>query len=278
MKSSMREIGLHLRLTTTLLDLYEHARMLGIDSFQCFFVSESTGAYYELTAEEAIACKAAGSIFKKRYLHGSYWINPAAARGSRLPAFKKEMAMAQQAGLTDMIVHPGSARGVANKKEAIDRLAYNLNDIYKKEYPVGLLVENAAHGGNALGGSFEDFFLLRTAVDQPERLKFCVDTAHAFSYGYSFATPDELEKFIDHLDAMIGINSIELIHLNNTYDKQGSRLDRHAPLLEGLIEEDVLRRFVMHERLKHIPVLLETPTLTDEAYRATVERVRSWHE
>lgn len=274
----MREIGLHLRLNSTLLGVYEHAQRLGIDSFQCFFVLEDIGTYYELSDREAVECTREGSHFKHRYVHGSYWINPAAKNGSKLPALKKEISMAQQAGFTHMILHPGSARGTVDKKEAIDRLAENIDDILSKRYPVEILLENAAHGGYALGGNLEDFKILRDTLSQPDVLKFCIDTAHAFSYGYSFATSDELERFIDHIDAMIGVDSIALIHLNNTYDAQGSRLDRHAPLLDGRIPEEVLKNFVMHDRLKHIPILLEVPSMSDEAYSATIERVRSWHE
>ncbi len=274
----MREIGLHLRLKSTLLGVYEHAIGLNVDSFQCFFVLEENGSYYDLSNKEAQECVHLGHHFKHRYAHGSYWINPAAEQGSKLPAFKKEIGMAHAGGFTHMILHPGSARGPVDKKEIIDRLAENMEYAWSRNYSVQILLENAAHGGHALGGDLNDFKLLRDAVKHPEKLSFCIDTAHAFSYGYSYATAQELERFIDHMDETVGLGSIALIHLNNTYDAQGSKLDRHAPLLEGRIAEDALKNFVMHERLKHIPLLLEVPAMSDADYKATVERVRGWQK
>ncbi len=58
---------------------------------------------------------------------------------------------------------------------------------------------------------------------------------------------------------MIGLSRIELIHLNDTREKKGSKIDRHEVPGKGLIGEDALKMFINQPELAHVPILLELP-------------------
>lgn len=176
-----------------------------------------------------------------------------------------------------MILHPGTAKGAKNKIEGIDALVAILNETMQQENRVRLVLENAVHGKMTVGSNLEDFAILKSKLKYPDQISFCIDTAHAYAHGYDITDPNKLEEFIALLDRTMGIDQIVLIHLNDTTNKLGSRIDQHAVPGEGRIGEDALKRFVLHPRLKHIPLLIEPPILSDEEQFALLEKVRSWH-
>ena len=160
--------------------------------------------------------------------------------------------------------------------EGIDALAIALNHLFKQERDIILVLENSCHGNLAVGSDIIDFKLLLEKIDKPERINFCIDTAHAYSFGYNIADSAEQEKFIQLLDTTIGIDRIKLIHLNDTLEQLGSRIDRHAIIGEGVIGKDALYHFAMHPQLCHIPLLLELPELTIEEELVVLNKVREW--
>lgn len=274
----MRKIGIHLRFESTLLELLERARRLQVDLFQCFFVHQATGAPLQFIHEdvEQFILKR-HEYFKDLYLHGSYWINLASLEYNGIRAFERELRQAKRLEFTHMILHPGNAKGAKNKIEGIDALVAILNDTMKRERSVQFVLENAVHGKLTIGSNIEDFAILKSKLDFPERLSFCVDTSHAYAYGYDITDPVKLEEFISLLDRTMGIDRIVLIHLNDTLHKLGSGLDEHIVPGEGRIGTEALKRFVLHPRLAHIPLLIEPPAVTEEQQVAMLDMVRSWH-
>lgn len=274
----MREIGLHLRLEDTLKDLLERAQRLKLDLFQCFFVHQSTGSPVRFSPAEIDSFL----TFRKEYagsliLHGSYWINLASLEYNGIKAFEREWRQANRLEFTHMILHPGSAKGAKNRIEGIDALVSILNEVMARESSLRIVLENAVHGKMTVGSNLEDFTVLKSKLTHPERISFCVDTAHAYAHGYDITDPNKLDEFVDLLDKTMGIDQIVLIHLNDTKHKLGSRIDQHALPGEGRIGEDALKRFVLHPRLHHIPLLLEPPVLSEQEQVMLLEKIRSWH-
>ena len=77
---------------------------------------------------------------------------------------------------------------------------------------------------------------------------FVLDTCHAWAAGWDLATA------VDDVRAITG--RVDLVHLNNSRDPQGSSRDRHAPLADGEIPTELL---VEVARSADCPVVLETP-------------------
>lgn len=272
----MRKIGLHLRLTTSLSDLLIEAAALQLPLFQCFFINQD-GYFINISSEEKEAVRVAVQQFDLRVLHASYWSNLASIRHTRHRVLLKELSMARELGFTHIIMHPGSAKGARRQEEGITALARTMNAITKNNDDLKIVLENTAHGSMSVGGKLQDFYELLQKVEHPEKIFFCIDTAHAYSYGYNITDPEKREAFIQELQTTISLEKIVLLHLNDTYDRLGSKLDRHAVLGEGLIGEEPLKKIVLDPRLVHIPILMEPPAIPQEKQKALLAKVREWH-
>jgi deoxyribonuclease-4 len=275
----MRKIGLHVRLNHSLTDMIEQALRLKMDFFQCFMVLQGTGTIFTLDDFDVQSyLKLRREHFGDLYMHGSYWINLASISFAKHYSLQHELAMAKKLEFTHMVLHPGSAKGAQSKLEGIDAMARIINATLRTENSVKLVIENGAFGALSVGGDLIDFQLFLTKLDHPEKVLFCIDTAHAHSYGYNLIGAQAQNDFIALLDSTIGINNISLLHLNDTNELCGSKTDRHAVMGQGALGQDVLREFAMHEKLKHIPLLMELPTLSEDEELIILDKVRSWQK
>lgn len=275
----MRNIGLHLRLTTTLLSLINKAIEQKSTIMQCFFIISENMQYVSFAEGELEACrKKIKEHFKEVYLHASYWVNLAGMRRNGWKTFKREVELARQLGFTHVIIHPGSATGCKDKSEGISYLAKALNRALEKYDDITIVLENTAHGNMSVGGDLEDFKSLLSLIKEPNRIAFCLDTAHAYAYGYDISTAQGLDSFVELLDTCVGLEKLKIIHLNDSEKDLGSRIDKHAIPGEGKLGKDALQRCMNHPKLRHISVLLELPVLQDFEEMEILKKIRSWAE
>lgn len=255
----MRKIGLHFRLITTLSELMEKAIALKSPIFQCFFIKQGGSRHVEFSEEEIEKCKKLAPHFKNMYLHASYWVNLAGCRNNGWRAFRHEITLAEKLGFSHIIIHPGSATGCETKDDGIKCLANALNRALEKDPKVTIVLENGAHARKTVGGNLNDFAKLLKLLDHPEKIKFCIDTAHAHSFGYDVIDPEMQDIFLQQVDHVIGKENIALLHLNETDKACGSYIDQHAAFGKGKIGNEALKRFMNHPVCKKIPVILEPP-------------------
>src|SRR3712207_2659361 len=147
-----------------------------------------------------------------------------------------------------MVVHGGHvlakddpAAGVDNWRKTFARQADDGG------FPLPLLIENTAGGGNAMARELEAIARLWDAVGE-FGAGFVLDTCHAWAAGWDLST------VVDDVRAITG--RIDLVHLNNSRDPHGSSRDRHAPLVGGEIPTDVLLAVA---RAADAAIVLETP-------------------
>ena len=140
----------------------------------------------------------------------------------------------------------------------------------KYEWTPKLLLENVAFGNRAIGGDLQELQQSKEKVDKPEKLFFCIDTSHAFAYGYNIIGKKNQEYFINYVQETIGIESIKLIHLNDTDQGLGSQHDHHAIPGNGLIGIKQLKEFVNHPQFKNIPALIEPPCIEYEELKKLI--------
>ncbi|MCK5633250.1 deoxyribonuclease IV, partial [bacterium] len=215
--------------------------------------------------------------FGDLFLHASYWVNLAGVKQKKHPLLEKEIAFAKQLGFTHVVMHAGSAKGARNKKESIDALARSVDWLINQDCGLPILLENVAHGGNAVGNDLNDFRDLLKLIDQPQKLNFCIDTVHAFLFGYDISNNQKQDDFINRVDDIMGWSNVGLIHLNDTQEKMGSKIDKHYVVGQGNIGDDALKRFILHEKIKTIPIIMEVPMLSEEQQKALLKKVRDWH-
>lgn len=271
----MRNIGLHIRLNRTIFEVAQRAVALNLSIFQCFFIHQESNQFMTITDEQSeIFLREWRSKFENLYLHGSYWINLASAQ-SHNKIILREMELGKRLGFTHIIVHPGSTKKGHHKRDGIGVIARNLNRLLKTENEMQVVLENTAHAGLSIGGDLHDFFWLKERLDHPEKVMFCIDTAHAFAYGYDLRTDHARTQFLELVEKTIGFNAIALIHLNDIKQQCGSRIDKHEKVGEGILG-DSLRQLITQKQLERIPLIMELPIMKEEDECELIEKVRKW--
>lgn len=261
----LRPVGLHLRYEKSIVELIEKAQRFELPFFQSFLRS-SSGNLLRPSSNEVAYFRKSTSNYNYLFAHSWYTINLANHRRNN-PVLEHEMRLASQLNFSHIIIHPGSN---TDNIKGIDSIAHTLNLITKTTNLCAVL-ENVPFKSPSIGGNIEDFQAIIEKIDYPERIGFCVDTAHANSYGY-----DIDPQFIDILDSHIGINKIKLIHLNNNSSPQGSFQDIHCRISDGTISSEKLKAFVQDPRIIDIPILLELPVLDEQAERGELDFVKTF--
>ena len=181
-----------------------------------------------------------------------------------------EMQRAPAFGARYVNTHIGSHRG-GGHEAGIRRITDNVNAVLAESPPgVVLVLENSSGGGHNLGSRIEELAAILEGVDpsQSARLAFCLDTAHLWGAGHDISTPGGAMAVLDRFDALIGLDRLALVHLNDSRSALGSRNDRHEHLGAGKIGPDGLAAFLRDPRLaRGTAFMMETPGV-DEGYDA----------
>jgi len=199
------------------------------------------------------------------FVHACYLINPCAPdalvyrRSVRRLAAELEASVAL--GAQFYVLHPGSCKGkqagwaVRRAAQAIARA------LTKVEFAPLLLLEGTA-GPHGPGGGFDTMseLLDRIHAAVPEaRLGVALDSCHAWAAGYDFRRPDEVDRLAEEMDRSVGLNTVRLLHLNDSRDQCGSRRDRHEHIGRGTIGRRGLGNLLRHPAMRRLPLILETP-------------------
>jgi len=186
-----------------------------------------------------------------------------------------ELDRAGMLGIRFVVTHLGSHMG-AGMKMGLKQMAHACNSAFSTvQNDVQLLLENTAGSRNSMGGTFENMRSIIDGIEQQNRVGVCFDTCHGFAAGYDMRTPDKLDAVLEQLDAMVGLDRLKVVHLNDSKGKLGSHLDRHEHIGLGHIGERGFR-VILHNRLiRAIPLILETPI---DSRRSDIGNLRKVHQ
>jgi deoxyribonuclease-4 len=237
-------------------------------------VDEATAdAFREARAAHGIAVAGA---------HDSYLINlssPKPALWDRsLASFTAELRRCSTLELDFLVTHPGNATD-GDLEEGIRRNARGVTRALEEvgEGPTRILLELTAGTGTSVGGSFEALAAILDEIPHVARSRVgvCVDTCHAYAAGYDLV--EDYDGVWADFDAVIGLDRLGLLHLNDSKHPLGARKDRHEDLGRGTLGPEPFRRIVLHDELRRVPKVIETPKGTDpvEADRANLGFLRS---
>ncbi len=171
---------------------------------------------------------------------------------------KQELKRCQELGVKYIVVHPGSAVGIA-KDIALKNISDALNLIILDDSPM-ILLETMAGKGTECGSTLEEIKIIIDNVES-KNIGICLDTCHLNDAGYDIRNFDELLKKVDEL---IGLKKVKCVHLNDSKNEIGMHKDRHENLGLGKIGFDVLYNITQNELLKDVPKILETPYIDKE--------------
>lgn len=201
------------------------------------------------------------------YFHASYLLNLGYYAGGGEISRKvliNELLLASKMGVRGSIVHTGTFKknDSVSVEERYNDLIINIKEILEQTPPdTFLILENS--GTKKIGKDLAELATILDAVAN-DRVRICLDTCHLHVAGYDLKQPDEFEKFLAKIDTLIGLDRIEVIHLNDSKDTFNSGRDRHQNLGEGHVGVDVFKNLVNNVKTKHLPFILETPGFDGE--------------
>lgn len=200
------------------------------------------------------------------YFHANYLINLAAVGVNTELSIKyliSELNLASKLGIKGSVVHVGSfVDGKTQIKPNLTRERYNslFHNIWEilSSTPEDSLfiIENS--GSRKIGLTLEEIGFIINNLHH-ERVKVCLDTAHLHAAGYELSTKEKLDTFVQEFDKKIGLERLELFHLNDSKANFGTFVDRHENIGEGHVEIKVFRNLLQHPYLRTKPFILETP-------------------
>jgi len=193
--------------------------------------------------------------------HASYLINPAGSRAevtarSRL-ALAGELERMAQLGIEWAVLHPGSHLGDGPVR-GIERAASMIGAALEASPRGGILLENTAGMGSSLGADIAELAAVSRLVAAPQRVGFCIDTAHLHGAGYDLR-PEVLDATAARITEELDGGSIRAFHLNDSLAERGSRLDRHQSVGKGGIGLDALGMLAAMDEFEEVSAVVETP-------------------
>ena len=273
-------IGYHVSASGGYMAMGERAVALGADTFAFFTRNPRGGA--AIRVEEAdierfrewAGEKALGPLVA----HAPYTLNPCSdkekVREFALQAFTEDLQRMERTPGCFYNFHPGSHVGQGTEA-GIAAIAGTLDRVLWPDMHTTVLLETMAGKGSEVGGSFEELREILDRVELSEKMGVCFDTCHTWDGGYDLE--NDLDGVLTQFDKVIGLDRLRAVHLNNSLNQRGSRKDRHARLLQGVMQPETLQRVLCHPALAGRPFILETPN-DDAGYAAEIAWVRKTWE
>jgi deoxyribonuclease-4 len=257
--------GFHISIAGGFSKVVERAKARGCETIQFFSRNPRGWKYDPLDKKEVegfrLSIQSSGLF--PAFLHLPYLPNIASQESKfykrSVDSIATDLERAEQLGAQYLIIHIGH-RLESSEDEAIEAVSRGINQAFERvKNPVILLLENTAGQGTEIGNTFEQIKKIIDGVHEKERMSVCLDTAHSFEAGYDFSKKEGIERTLELFDQTIGLNRLQLLHLNDSKTPLGSRKDRHWHIGEGYIGLEGFRQLVNHPLLRHLPGIMETP-------------------
>jgi sugar phosphate isomerase/epimerase len=174
--------------------------------------------------------------------HGAHGDYPWTGKPGAAEFIRRELAVCAAAGLVGLVIHLGKAPPEA-VVAALPSLepggAGKRGGDAPRGRPLLFLETPAVKPANALYETPEKLAALFAEIRRADsglcRHGLCIDTAHLWSSGVDLETYEAAEGWLgrlERLSAAIPPDRV-MIHLNDSGDRRGGGVDRHAPLLQG---------------------------------------------
>ncbi len=233
----------------------------------------------KLNIEEAHKMMEENGIKKEdMVIHAPYLINLGNTKKTEtfeagIELMKIEIDRSIAFGAKYMVLHPGAHVG-AGVEPAIDSIVKGLDIVNEDNDDLIIALETMAGKGTEVGSKFEEIAEIISKVKRPEMLGVTLDTCHINDAGYNI---EEFDHVLEEFDRIIGLDKLNVIHLNDSQNDRGARKDRHANIGEGTIGLDALAYVIHHPKLKDVVKILETPYIDGEPpYKEEIDILRNY--
>ncbi|HSC24690.1 MAG TPA: deoxyribonuclease IV [Candidatus Babeliales bacterium] len=263
--------GAHMSISGGLDLAIQRGESIGCTAIQIFTKSNRQWYAKPLTDQTIITFKKAWeeSSIKSIIAHASYLINIGspneATEKKSLEALILEFKRCADLTIPYLVIHPGSHTNT-DEESCITRINNNLNTLFATVPDGTILLETMAGQGSNVGYTFEQLAQIIAYSPYKHRLGICFDTCHAFTAGYNFTTEKMYHDMWEKFDNIIGIKKLKAIHVNDSQQGIGSRVDRHTDIGKGKIGLKSFELLFNDPLFFDIPKILETPKndLTDD--------------
>ena len=222
-------------------------------------------------------------------IHAVYLLNPASEdpdfRAKTLASLTTSLRAGASLGAHAVVLHPGSAlKDGGEVGAAIDRAGEVIAEALAESEKCPLHLEDTAGAGGTLGRSFEELARLLEVSGGGRRLGICLDSCHLLASGYDVRTAESLGGVLDEFDAVVGLDRLGSLHVNDSATPLGSNRDRHINLGDGEIGREGMAAFLSEPRFEGLPCVLEGPGARgkgvdrddmDDAFRMREEGLRA---
>ncbi|MFA6142171.1 MAG: deoxyribonuclease IV [Candidatus Omnitrophota bacterium] len=262
-------IGLHVSIAGKIYESLERARALGCNTMQIFSRNPRGWEAAKLDkndVEEFRRLKLKYDI-KPVVVHIPYIINLATPDDKlynrSIETYIKDIERADLLGAEYFVTHLGSHTG-SGEDNGINRFASALKTIIKRVNPKAMiLLENTAGSGDGIGYRFEHIKKIIEKQAVPSRVGVCLDTAHTFAAGYDIESLSGLNSILKKFDKLLGLDTIKVVHFNDSLAPFDSHVDRHQHIGKGSIGLEAMGRIINYPKLKNAAFIMETPKESD---------------
>ena len=272
LKCPMLKLGAHLSIAGGYEKAIESIKKIGGNCLQIFSSSPRTWADAKIDDDQI-------NIFlteKKKnnidpiYFHACYLLNLADSEivGKKsIHSLIYELNLAAKMYVKGSIVHTGSFKKMHGDESLAEFDHYNsliknikhlLSETPAETY---LILENA--GNRKIGKKIDHLAAIISEIND-SRIRICLDTCHLHASGYDLRSAANFEVFLDEFDQKIGLEKLEVVHMNDSRDAIGTLRDRHENIGEGYVGIEVFKNFLNHPKTKHLPFIIETPGFDDK--------------
>ena len=273
----MLNIGSHISSAKGYEAMGKQAQKLGASTFAFFTRNPRGGSAKEIRPEDAARFREMWKEYGDRVIvaHAPYTLNACSdkeeVRRFARETFASDLERMEYTPGNYYNLHPGSHVG-HGAEEGIRQIAQMLNGCLKEEQSTTVLLETMAGKGSEIGRSFEELRAILDRVELSAKMGICLDTCHVWDAGYDIV--NRLDEVLEAFDAVIGLERLKAVHINDSMNPCGSRKDRHARIGEGTIGLEAFGRIVRHPGLRDLPFILETPN-DDAGWAEEIRLLRS---
>ena len=273
----MNYIGCHLSIGRGYFSMAKLAKEIGANTFQFFTRNPRGGAMKKIDEEDMKLFNAflLENDFGRVVAHAPYTLNPCSdkeyVREFGRNVIKEDLEIMEMMPGNIYNFHPGSHVG-QGIDVGIQYTTNLLNEVLSEDMTTIVAIETMAGKGTEIGRNFSEIKRIIDGVDLKEKVGVCLDTCHVFESGMDIR--EGIDKLLLNFDREIGLEKLVALHLNDSKNECGARKDKHELIGKGSIGLETFSEIVNDERLKKLPLILETPT-DEEGHRVEIELLRS---
>jgi len=259
----MAIIGAHVSVAGGIDKAVDRAVAIGAEAMQIFVSAPQSYSFKipdpELVKKFKEKYQAAG--MKALFFHAIYLMNLASQKPQINHLSKQSLVdylkVAALLGADGVVTHIGSYTG-STYEQSIETIQKSINWILSNTPDeTTLILEVTAGTGNTIGSKYEHLRDIRAGIADVHRVATCWDTQHTFASGYDIV--NDLDGVLSQYDELVGIDTLKVIHCNDSMVPFDSKKDRHQNIGHGEIGTEVFKSLLYNPRLANLPFILEVP-------------------